>query len=54
MTVGSLKGKVAEYPDHWTIDGNVFEFKNHLYGFVWLEGDTNGQQNIYIAKMKNS
>lgn len=49
-----FKGKVAAYPDRWAIDGNVFEFKNQLY-MVWSgwEGDTNGQQNIYIAKMKN-
>jgi len=49
-----FKGKVAAYPDRWAIDGNVFEFKRQLY-MVWSgwEGDTNGQQNIYIAKMKN-
>ncbi|WP_035917293.1 family 43 glycosylhydrolase [Flavimarina sp. Hel_I_48] len=49
-----LKGKIAAYPDRWAIDGNVFEFNNALY-MVWSgwEGHTNGQQNIYIAKMKN-
>ncbi|MBF4464175.1 family 43 glycosylhydrolase [Flavobacterium sp. LC2016-12] len=49
-----FKGKIAAKTDKWAIDGNVFEYKKQLY-MIWAgwEGDTNGQQNIYIAKMKN-
>jgi GH43 family beta-xylosidase len=49
-----FKGKVAASPDRWAIDGNVFKYKNELY-MIWSgwPGYTNGQQNIYIAKMKN-
>ncbi|MGN6493629.1 MAG: glycoside hydrolase family 43 protein [Agriterribacter sp.] len=48
------KGKVADPADKWAIDGNVFTYAQQLY-MIWSgwEGDTNGQQNIYIAKMKN-
>lgn len=49
-----FKGKVADPSDKWAIDGNVFMYKKQLY-MIWSgwEGDTNGEQNIYIAKMKN-
>ena len=49
-----FKGKVAANPDRWAIDGNVFKHEGELF-MIWSgwEGDTNGQQNIYIAKMKN-
>ena len=49
-----LKGKCADPSDKWAIDGDVFEYKKQLY-MIWSgwEGDTNGQQDIYIAKMKN-
>jgi GH43 family beta-xylosidase len=49
-----FKGKVADSSDKWAIDGSVFEFKSILY-MIWSgwEGDVNGQQNIYIAKMGN-
>ncbi|RZL12209.1 MAG: glycosyl hydrolase family 43 [Pedobacter sp.] len=49
-----FKGKVADETDKWAIDGTVFEHKNQLY-MLWSgwEGDKNGQQNIYIAKMSN-
>lgn len=49
-----FKGKIASKTDKWAIDGNVFSYKNSLY-MIWAgwEGDKNGQQNIYIAKMKN-
>lgn len=48
-----FKGKIASQTDKWAIDGNVFTHKKQLY-MIWAgwEGDTNGQQNIYIAKMK--
>ncbi len=49
-----FKGKVSDPSDKWAIDGSVFEFRGHLY-MLWSgwEGDINGQQNIYIARMKN-
>jgi GH43 family beta-xylosidase len=49
-----FKGKVADQTDKWAIDGSVFEFRKQLY-MIWSgwEGDINGQQNIYIAKLKN-
>jgi GH43 family beta-xylosidase len=49
----TFKGKIAAETDKWAIDGNVFTYKKQLY-MIWAgwEGDTNGQQNIYIAKMK--
>ena len=49
-----FKGKVADNTDKWAIDGDVFEHNGKTY-MIWSgwEGDKNGQQNIYIAKMKN-
>ena len=49
-----MKGKLTTPEDKWSIDGSLFEHRKKLY-FIWSgwEGDANGQQNIYIAKMKN-
>ncbi|MDJ1482633.1 glycoside hydrolase family 43 protein [Cytophagaceae bacterium YF14B1] len=49
-----FKGKLATPSDKWAIDGDVFTYKNQLY-MIWSgwEGDKNGQQDIYIARMKN-
>ena len=49
-----MKGKLETPGDKWSIDGSVFENKGQLY-LIWSgwQGDTNGQQNIYIVKMKN-
>lgn len=49
-----FKGKVSDRTGKWAIDGSVFEQKGKLY-FIWSgwEGDTDGQQNIYIARMSN-
>lgn len=49
-----MKGKLETPQDKWSIDGSLFEYNNQLY-LIWSgwEGDVNGQQNIYIAKMKN-
>jgi GH43 family beta-xylosidase len=49
-----FKGKVGDNTNKWAIDGSVFEHKGLLY-MIWAgwEGDENGEQDIYIAKMKN-
>lgn len=49
-----FKGKIADDTDKWAIDGDVFKHNGQLY-MIWSgwEGDVNGQQNIYIAKMSN-
>lgn len=49
-----MKGKLNTPEDKWSIDGSVYEHKGKLY-LVWSgwEGDTNGQQDIYIAAMRN-
>jgi GH43 family beta-xylosidase len=55
-TVGTwkFKGKVSDTSDKWAIDASVFKYKGQLY-MIWSgwEGDINGEQNIYIARMKN-
>ncbi|MEP7143126.1 MAG: glycoside hydrolase family 43 protein [Ferruginibacter sp.] len=50
----TMKGKMTTPEDKWSIDGSVFEYKKQLYA-IWSgwEGDVNGKQDIYIAKMKN-
>lgn len=50
----TFKGKVADKTDKWAIDGSVFKHRNRHY-MIWSgwEGDKNGRQDIYIAKMKN-
>jgi GH43 family beta-xylosidase len=52
--IWEFKGKVSDPSDKWAIDGSVFEYSGKLY-MIWSgwEGDVNGQQNIYIALMKN-
>jgi GH43 family beta-xylosidase len=49
-----FKGKVGDTTNKWAIDGDVFQYKGQLY-MIWAgwEGDTNGEQDIYIAKMKD-
>lgn len=49
-----LKGKLTTPEDKWSIDGTVYEHNDSLY-LLWSgwEGDVNGQQNIYIARMTN-
>jgi len=50
-----LKGKLADKSeDKWAIDGSVFKYKGSSY-FVWSgwKGNKNGQQDIFISKMKN-
>ncbi|RAW02353.1 glycoside hydrolase family 43 protein [Pseudochryseolinea flava] len=49
-----FKGKISDETDKWAIDGSVMEINKKLY-MVWSgwEGDVNGQQDIYIAQLKN-
>jgi GH43 family beta-xylosidase len=55
-TAGTWKfiGKVSDPSDKWAIDASVFNYKSQIY-MIWSgwEGDINGRQNIYIARMKN-
>ena len=50
----TLKGKVADASDKWAIDATTFELRGQHY-LVWSgwEGDSDGQQNLYIAHMSN-
>ncbi|ASU35014.1 glycoside hydrolase family 43 protein [Mucilaginibacter xinganensis] len=50
----TFKGKISDATNKWAIDASVFENKGKLY-MIWAgwEGDENGQQNIYIAQLKN-
>ncbi len=50
----TFKGKVADATDKWAIDASVFENKGQKY-IVWSgwEGDTDGEQRIYLAHLKN-
>jgi GH43 family beta-xylosidase len=50
----TFKGAVTTPDDKWSIDADIFKNKGQYY-MIWSgwEGNTNGQQNIYIAKMKN-
>lgn len=49
-----FKGKIAGSADKWAIDADVIQYRDQLY-MVWSgwEGDVNGEQDIYIAKMKD-
>lgn len=48
------KGKISAATDKWAIDGTILENGGQQY-FIWSgwEGDVDGKQNIYIAKMQN-
>lgn len=48
------KGELELPDDKWAIDGTAFEHNRQLY-YLWSgwEGDVNGRQDIYIAKMTN-
>lgn len=50
----TLKGELKTPQDKWAIDASVFENKGKLY-VIWSgwKGDVNGEQDIFIAKMKN-
>ncbi|WP_263356397.1 glycoside hydrolase family 43 protein [Acidicapsa ligni] len=49
-----FKGKVSDATNKWAIDASVFEDHNQRY-ILWSgwEGDTDGEQRIYIAHLKN-
>jgi GH43 family beta-xylosidase len=49
-----FKGKVYDPADKWAIDASVFMNRRQLY-MIWSgwQGDTNGEQDIFIAKLKN-
>ena len=50
----TMKGQLTDATNKWAIDGSVFEHKGQLYA-IWSgwEGDRNGEQDIYLAKMAN-
>ena len=50
----TFKGKLADASDKWAIDATVFEAQGKTFA-VWSgwEGDSNGVQGLYIARMKN-
>ena len=49
-----MKGQLITPQDKWAIDASVFENKGKLY-LIWSgwKGDVNGEQDIFIANMKN-
>lgn len=50
----TMKGKLTTPDDKWSIDASAMEYKGKLY-LIWSgwKGDENGEQDIYIAQMKN-
>ena len=48
-----FKGKLADSSNKWAIDADIFRYKDQLY-IAWSgwQSDVNGEQDIYIAKMK--
>jgi GH43 family beta-xylosidase len=50
----TMKGKLADATDKWAIDPSVFESNGKTY-VIWSgwEGDVNGVQSIYIARLRN-
>ncbi|RYY57953.1 MAG: glycosyl hydrolase family 43 [Chitinophagaceae bacterium] len=50
----TMKGKLTTPDDKWSIDGTVYEHRDSLY-LLWSgwQGDVNGEQDIYIARMSD-
>lgn len=48
----TMEGRIADPADKWAIDGTVLQKDGQLW-FLWSgwEGDSDGQQNLYIAPM---
>lgn len=48
-------GEISAATDRWAIDGTVLQWQNTYY-FIWSgwPGSTDGQQNLYIAEMRNA
>ncbi len=48
------KGQITDDSNKWAIDGDVAKINGQLY-MVWSgwQGDTNGEQDIYIARLSN-
>jgi GH43 family beta-xylosidase len=49
-----FRGQIGDVTNKWAIDGSVFENKGNLY-MIWSgwEGEQNGEQDIYIARLKD-
>lgn len=49
-----FKGQINDPTNKWAIDGDVSEINGKLY-MIWSgwEGDVNGKQEVFIAKLKN-
>jgi GH43 family beta-xylosidase len=49
-----FKGQITDPTNKWAIDGDVIQLNKQLY-MVWSgwEGDENGKQELYIARLKN-
>ncbi len=50
----TFRGQVKDATDHWAIDADLFELNGQHY-MLWSgwKGDTNGEQDIFIAHMSN-
>jgi GH43 family beta-xylosidase len=50
----TMKGELKTPDNKWAIDGSVFEYQGQRYA-IWSgwEGDRNGRQDIYLARMSN-
>ncbi len=49
-----FKGQITDASNKWAIDGSLFEHRGKLY-MIWSgwEGNENGTQHIYIARLKD-
>ena len=49
-----MVGQISDSTNKWAIDGTVLQYGGKLY-FIWSgwPGNSNGRQNLYIARMSN-